>query len=664
MTRYTLKRPQRQPTRLDLASLNPQQREVVTSPTGYSLVIAGAGSGKTKTLTHRAAYLIDRGLDPRRILLCTFTNRAAREMTRRVGELLNIELRSLWAGTFHHVANLALRRHGVDCGLRENYAIIDREDARDLMASCLADEGKRLQKRRYPNPAVLLEIASQIVNTRRSLTMVLQTQLPRFYDLEDEIAGIIRRFEGRKRSLGLLDYDDLLVYFHRLLIAPTGQELIDRFEYVLVDEYQDTNQIQGEIVELCAAKHQNLMVVGDDAQSIYSFRGANFQNIIEFPSRHPQTQVYRLEYNYRSTPQILELANRSIQVNLRQHPKVLRPTRPPGVMPALIPLADGGQQAAFVAQRILELHHDLGLPLAELGVLYRAHSHCLELQIELNRRRIPYSIRSGLRFFEQAHIKDVVAYLRILHNGVDQLAWRRVLRQQHGIGERTAKQILDRIGETPALCAEVLPKVSPSLATRSRKPVDRLAQVLVALTQHGSPSEAIKLIVEHVYRDYAQANFPNADTRIEDLMQLADYARRYDGVETFLSELALAEGLKAEAVGDGDAPDDKVTLSTIHQAKGLEWRAVWILWLVEGRFPQALAAKTAGELEEERRLFYVAATRAKDELYLCYPRFSDEADGPDRLFRLSRFVAELGDAGQPPYERWAIEEEAEDTDAR
>jgi len=648
---------------LDLDNdLNAQQRSVVLGPPGPILVIAGAGSGKTRTLTYRAAHLLEGGLAPDRMLLCTFTNRAAREMIQRVESLLDVDLKRLWAGTFPHVANLALRRYAEEVGLQPNYAILDSEDARDLMATCLAEEGKALRRKRFPRPPLLLNIFSRAVDSQIPVERAVQLHAVRFLDLTEEIERVINRYVEHKLKLGLVDYDDLLLFFKVLLTEHPTQaaELTARFEHVLVDEYQDTSFLQGEVIDACASQHGNLTVVGDDAQSIYSFRGADFRNIIDFPKRYPDARVFKLETNYRSSPEILALANATIHKNTRQYPKVLRPVCPSGMEPAHIPLRDVYMQASFVAQRVLELNQEEDIPLDQMAVLYRAHSHSLELQVELTRRGIPYTVRSGLRFFEQRHIKDVTAYLRLSHNIGDALAWQRVLRMWRGVGARTIDHVLTAVqrsdGETAAgvLASDELKK---TVHRQAGPQLARLGRVLDKILQVDSVPQMIEAVLEGHYRSYAQAAFPNAETRLEDLQQLADYTAQYADLERFLSELALVAGIAAEGVAPGEVPEEKMTLSTVHQAKGLEWRVVFVLWLSEGRFPHAIAIRTRDEEEEERRLFHVTVTRAREQLYLCSPRFDEGGDGPRKLLRLSRFLSEVtGPDRSAPYETWDIEE--------
>lgn len=633
----------------------------MTSDAAQLLIVAGAGTGKTRTLTCRAARLIASGLEPRRMMLCTFTNRAARQMIRRVGELLQAELRTPWAGTFHHIANVALRRFAPHLGLESNYSILDREDAKELLASCLAEEGPILRQKRFPRPGVLQHLGSTALNRAESLDEVVVREAPRFHQLTREIERVLARYAARKLMLGLVDYDDLLLHLRTLLREhpAVGRELSCQFEHVLVDEYQDTNRLQAEIVDLCAREHGNLTVVGDDAQSIYAFRGAQLENMVDFTRRYPDARVCKLELSYRSVPEILRLANRCIRFNQRQLPKQLAATRAPGMMPVLLPLEDSQQQASFVAQRVLELHQEEELELGQMAVLYRAHAHSLELQLELTRRNIPYLVRSGVRFFEQAHIKDVTAYLKLVHNPADPLAWQRVLRTWSGVGRRSASVVLEHLlsHPRPQRASEALAAAARggALPSSARASIERLVTLMARLDQDEPIPELLSSIVEDHYREYAEATYPNARTRLHDLSALGDYARRYETLERFLSEMSLSEGFVAEGISGGETPESALTLSTVHQAKGLEWRVVFVIGLFEGGFPQPMAARSPSELEEERRLFYVAATRAMDQLYLCYPRFEEGESGPRRLLRLSRFVDELGYDGAPPYERWEVQ---------
>ncbi|MCA9661116.1 MAG: ATP-dependent helicase, partial [Myxococcales bacterium] len=572
----------------------------------------GAGTGKTRTLTYRVARLVAGGIHPERILLVTFTNRAAREMTARVEELLGIDMRRAAAGTFHHVGNRILRRHGHALGLSQSFGILDPEDARTLLAGVIAEQGMaKLSSRRFPTPKVLSSLISLAAGTRRPLRKVVEEHKLKLLDQAPMMEEVAAAYAKRKRSMNLVDFDDLLGLWAELLENPDHQgiaaDIRGSYDHVLVDEYQDINALQGAICDMMAEGHGSLTCVGDDAQSIYSFRGADFRQISHFMTRHPKATILKLTVNYRSTPEILALTNRSIGHNKNQHRKELQAVKPSGAVPAVIPLRDVYQQAEFVAQRVLEIHHELNLPLARIAVLYRNHSHSLELQVELTRRQIPFSIRSGLRFFEQAHIKDVVAYLRAAQNPQDTLAWVRLLRLWPGIGSQTAEHVAQALADAPGgITSEAIFADQARRARgRAKKALLRLGELWKVLDDPKleSPGAAIRKIVEQHYADYAERTFANAQTRREDLEQLASYADRYPDADEFLSELSLLQGMTAENILGANEPDDMLVLSTIHQAKGLEWPVAFVLWLSEGRFPMASSLRLPKDEEEERRLF-------------------------------------------------------------
>src|SRR5438477_973440 len=425
-----------------------------------------------------------------------------------------------------------------------------------------------------------------------------------------------------------------------------------QFQFILVDEYQDTNKIQADFIDLLAREHQNVMVVGDDAQSIYSWRGANFQNILEFPKRYPKAQVFRIELNYRSVPEILEVANSAIAANVKQFKKNLAATRDSkAVKPAVVALNDGSEQAQFVAQRVLELR-DEGVELNEIAVLYRAHYHAVELQLEFSRRGIPYQITSGIRFFEQAHIKDVASFIRFVANPRDEIAFKHMVRLLPGIGGKIAENLwngweksLDSVaavGDRGYSIGERLLKLSVS--TRSKKMWDQLAQTLDEIAPKGKPnppSAMIVSVVEAIYDDYAKANFTNYELRREDLNQLASFARQFSNAQEFLSQLALISNVDAEPAPNAAADKEAVNLSSVHQAKGLEFHTVFVIWLTDGMFPSSRSLETRDAIEEERRLFYVAITRARDELYLTYPYMRLSGGYGDLFQRPSRFLQEI-----------------------
>ncbi|MFQ5989302.1 MAG: ATP-dependent helicase [Candidatus Methylomirabilales bacterium] len=636
------------------AELNPAQLQAVTAGAGPHLVIAGAGSGKTRVITYRVAYLIDQGTNPSRILLVTFTNKAAREMLRRVAEVSQGDSSQVWGGTFHHVGNLILRRHASLVGLTSAYTILDREDAKELLQVCVTDLGIAVTKHRFPKGDVLQDIISTAINTERPIAKVLEDRYPFFTLFEGEIREIARRYRERKFKDNLVDYDDLLSLWLRLLQEhpDISEAYRQRFLHVLCDEYQDTNAIQGEILDLLASSHRNLMVVGDDAQSIFAFRGANYANILRFTERYPDAHVHKLETNYRSIPEVLDLANASILHNIDQYHKTLQPVRPSGPKPALTSLTDEEEQAAFVAQRVLELR-DEGIPLNGMAVLYRAHFQSIQLQLELTRRGIPFDIRSGLRFYEQAHVKDVVAYLRIVANARDELAWKRAGKLHPGIGNATAEQIWQAVaGQSGELDLEALKAIAPHLGPRARRGLQEFLTLLRSLfALPHAPAEMIDAVLEGGYREYLKTRYTNWTSRIEDLQQLGTFALRYPSLETFLTELSLIGVITGEDVVWDEPRDELLILSSIHQAKGLEWSVVFLIWLVDGWFPSAAALREEGGLEEERRLFYVAATRAKDQLYLCHPQRGTDFRRRELILKPSRFLREISDT---LYEQWHV----------
>ncbi len=638
--------------------LNPEQRDVVMSHHTPLLVIAGAGSGKTRTLTYRVAYLIESGVPPSRILLVTFTNKAAKEMLHRVELLTRLTTRHLWGGTFHHIANRILRQHAPLLGYDHTFTILDQQDAKEVLASAIADLGFATTEKRFPQSDVIQNIISLSRNTQRTIDDIVNEKYPFFLELTGELQKVALLYQKRKKKNFLMDFDDLLINWLTLLNEhPTVcSHYAQKFQHILVDEYQDTNYLQAAIIDRLACEHQNLLVVGDDAQSIYSFRGAHFANIIEFPKRYPQVHIHTLETNYRSVPEILELANASIRNNLHQFQKNLRAVRGSGMRPVLIPFNDVLQQASFVAQRILELREE-GRLLNEMAVLYRSHYHCMELQMELTRRGIPFEVRSGLRFFEQAHIKDLTGYLKIIVNPFDELAWKRIAKLLPKIGNVTAHKICTALFSSGApltsLGSDALLSLIPAPSKPHWRKLAATVRVLTTPELLQAPAEMIRVVLHDLYEEHLRAIYSDYESRLEDLNQLMHFAEQFSSVESFLSELALLSSVAAEEVGGGGYEDERVRLSTIHQAKGLEWDIVFIIWLVEGRFPAAKSIGNAANEEEERRLFYVAVTRARDELYLGYPLWEYSSYHSSALLKPSRFVQEIPTTA---YTKWVVEE--------
>jgi DNA helicase II / ATP-dependent DNA helicase PcrA len=629
--------------------LNPQQYAAVTAPPGPALVIAGAGAGKTRTLTYRVAYLLEQGVSAERILLLTFTNKAAREMMRRVAELLGNDVSALWGGTFHAMGHRFLRRHAPLLGWAPGFTILDREDANHLIRACVEQAGIDRKGSGFPHADVLGDIFSRRANTDRSLVEVLESHYDYFAGFQASIADLERRYTLRKQEDGVMDFDDLLVLWRRLLREHPAlrEEYQRRFQFILVDEYQDTNRLQAELIDLLAARHQNLMVVGDDAQSIYSWRGADFRNILGFPERYPQAQVYRIETNYRSTPEILALANAAIAANTQQFAKVLAAARGSGTRPVLVPCEDAAQQAAFVVQRVVELHES-GTPLREMAVLYRSHFHALELQLELVRHRIPFAITSGIRFFEQAHIKDVAAHLRLVHNPRDELAFKRVAGLLPGVGVKTQDRLWGSMVPRLSAPGTSLAEAFAGQAGVPTKAMASWAQLGTTMAQleppeiRADPAKAIELVLEAGYEAHLKENYANYRTRLEDLQQLAQFARQFTSLDEFLGQLALLTNIDGEDERPAGREDDQLRLSTIHQAKGLEFDVVFVIMLCEGLFPSGRSLETPEGEEEERRLFYVAVTRARNELHLCYPQFRRVRGQSAGTFEIpSRFLAEI-----------------------
>ena len=469
---------------------------------------------------------------------------------------------------------------------------MDREDQDEMLASIIAREGLRTNDRRFPKAEVLADIFSYSVNTSASLPQVLRAKFPYFMPLAEQIARVESAYEARKREANAMDFDDLLSKTLELFQAAEDVAAIyqDQFHHVLVDEYQDTNRIQSDLVDLIARRHGNIMVVGDDAQSIYSWRGANFENILKFPAKHPEAQVFKIETNYRSVPEVLQVANAAIRANERQFRKELVATRKSHPMkPALVPLSTNSQQAAFVAQRVLELHEE-GIELHEMAVLYRAHYHSMEVQLEFTRRGIPFTITSGLRFFEQAHVKDVAAFLKFAVNPRDETAFKRMVKLFPGVGPKSAESLWSQANATLegrrdfALLRDIRP---PAKAQESW---DQFVHTMVELAPPSgvlAPSGMIESVAFAIYDDYMKSKFANYEARREDINTLSAFASQFDSTEDFLSQLALLGAVETADAFRGEAESEKVTLSTIHQAKGLEWKVIFLIWLTEGMFPSA-----------------------------------------------------------------------------
>ncbi|MGD9764702.1 MAG: ATP-dependent helicase [Candidatus Binatia bacterium] len=617
---YVLRRPTRPAEfRLDYPGLlNPAQLAAVTATEGPVLVIAGAGSGKTRTLVFRVARLVEQGVDPQSVLLLTFTRKAAAEMLRRAAALLDGRCEAVAGGTFHSFANLTLRRHGAALGLPSNFTILDRGDSEDVIGLIRARMGLDKKDKRFPRKQAIAELFSMVVNKSLSVPALIAGSYPHFSEHTEELAALADAYRAYKGERHVVDYDDLLVKLHELLAQheDVRQQLARRYRYVMVDEYQDTNPLQAAIVCLLGAGHANVMAVGDDAQSIYAFRGADFRNIMEFPRLFPGARVIALEENYRSTQPILDVAN-AIMVQARErYTKVLFTTEPSGAAPLLIAAGSENEQSRFVCQRILELREE-GVPLPEIAVLFRSSFHAFDLELELARADLPFVKRGGFKFIETAHVKDALAHLRVLQNPRDAVSWHRLLLLIGGIGPRTASDLssdLITAEDVPAALEAVqgraystdlraLAGLFRRIGTGARPPAEQLGEVL----RYYEP------LLKRVHPD----DYPK---RQRDLEHFLSIAARYRTLESMLTDMALEP--PSDSVNDVLATDEEeglLTLSTIHSAKGLEWHTVFVLWLVDGKFPSTYSMHGDEELEEERRLLYVAVTRAKRNLYLSYP---------------------------------------------
>ncbi len=650
--------------------LNPQQLKVVTQADGPCLVLAGAGSGKTRTLVYRVAYLLEKGINPGNILLVTFTNKAAKEMQERLGDLLGArswkleaktkppnnkllapssQLLALWCGTFHHIGNRILRRYASAIGFTPSFGILDEEDAKKLLQTCMESlDIEQKGKIPVPKPSVAHAILSFASNAKRPIAEVLEEKYGALFPYLEDIQKTHQRYQKQKQQSNVMDFDDLLTKWLLLLSSfeLARIQLQEQFQYILVDEYQDTNILQAEIIRWLAAKHQNILVVGDDAQSIYGFRGAEIRNILDFPKLYPETKTFYLEQNYRSTQPILELANEIIGRNFEQFPKKLFTDKKSEQRPFVIEIGDTCQQASFVARQIQALSSEDGIPLNEIAVLFRARYQVARLELELTQRGITYVVRGGIRFFEQAHIKDVVAWLKIFVNPKDSIAWTRVLSLFPGIGPKSALKVLETLAEEkdPIQVFATVgagPRACPSLSKRTQtnlKECRALMEQLRKLPQ--KPSVLLEPLIKEWYLPQLPSLYEESEARVEDLQQLLEMASRYESLEEFVADVTLQEGFKGEV----KYGHNRVILSTIHQAKGLEWDFIFILSICDGQFPHSKVAEDSTEMEEERRLFYVAVTRARQQVYLLYPKSDYSRQWGGLMRQNSTFLEELPEA--------------------
>ena len=639
--------------------LNKAQKRIVAHKNGPALVIAGAGSGKTRVITHRVAQLIHSGVPASSILLLTFTNKAADEMTQRVGKAINnsTDQNKIIHGTFHSVGNRFLRQHAKLLDYKNNFSILDTSDSKDMIKAAIAETMGKPGKF-FPKAAVLQNLFSLAFNRNGSQDMILTvpyhkrnfhldqlifSDYPHFEEYLETIIKVLATYRKKKKRGQVMDFDDLLENWLELLVV-NGEELphCRQIKYILVDEYQDTNKVQAEILLLLSGQQNNLMVVGDDAQSIYSWRGADFGNMLEFPEKY-KAVTYYMEENYRSSPEILEAANQSINYNTRQFEKNLFSSLPVGEKPIVHHVWSSEDESELVLKSILG-YRDQEIPLNEMSVLYRNHVQSAVLQVKLTHAGIPFTIHSGVKFFEQAHIKDITAFLKVLYNPLDEISWMRLLRLLPGIGNNTAFRIFSVFLDQQAVRLtkenDSLNKLIPKKALHSWNVLQECFQKM--LEGKISPSNMIGIIYQNFYRDVLFSSFENALQRETDVRYLEEFAGNYDKLQTFLNELSLVgSSILTDLESEQHDNQEALTLTTIHQAKGLEWDVVIVIGLTEGLFPHQRSLETEEQIEEERRLFYVAMTRAKRHLLLTAPLISSSYfKGASQR---SRFISELPD---------------------
>ena len=614
-------------------NLNAAQLEAVQAPDGASLIIAGAGSGKTRTLVYRVAWLVEQGIDPGRILLLTFTRKAAQEMLNRVEAMLGISCRDVSGGTFHSLGYRILRQQGGLIGLSGHPTVMDRSDAVEVMGRLIKAQGLDRHSE-APGRKDLVELISRINNRDLVFEQGVRVFAPQWENLIPRLNSLRQAFDDYKKQHSLLDYDDLLLYTLKLFSEhpEVARNLSEHYQYVMVDEYQDTNLLQAQMVRALIQAHGNLMVVGDDSQSIYGFRGARVKNILEFPKSFPQARIIKLEENYRSSQAILTLANTVISFAAQRHSKCLRAHNPAGELPRCIELPHEEGQSQFIVSQLKALQKQ-GLPWSETAVLFRAGYHSFNLEIHLQKNGIPFVKYGGRKLTEGAHIKDLLAYLKVAQNPQEALSWERILRHLEGLGPKRAGQIVSGLLELPEWDSRIrllqeYPRPQPQLG--------RLGDMLNLLVGEPlSPSAALEIIWEY-YQPLLPRLFEDPEYRKKDIEELLRVSNGYTEVDEFLGDLLLETPDR-----DADTGQERLVLSTVHSAKGLEWRAVFVIWLTEGRFPSAHARESREELEEERRLLYVAITRAKEKLFLTYPLQGSERGGGWQHNEASRFIALL-----------------------
>lgn len=633
--------------------LNSAQYEAASAVDGSFLIIAGAGTGKTRTLVYRVARLVELGYDPQSILLLTFTRKAANEMMNRAATLLDNRCSKILGGTFHSFANSVLRKYSRIAKLDPSFTILDQGDTQDVINLIRNRGGYVAKEKRFPNKETLNKVYSLSVNTGRTVEEIIEENYPHFTDQIDKILGIQNVFIEYKRKNNLLDYDDLLVYLKNFLedLNAGTRSLLNSIKFVMVDEYQDTNKLQADVVKGLTQLNKNIMVVGDDSQAIYSFRGASFKNIIEFPKLFNDVKIIKLEENYRSTQEVLNFANRVNEGALEKYTKHLYSIKSGGELPYIVAASTENLQSKFIVEKILELREE-GVSLGDIAVLFRSSFFSFDLEIELTKANIPFQKFGGMKFVESAHVKDVLAFLRIAANPRDVVSWYRVLLLHEGVGPKTAQKILDELAT-----ARLTIKANPETITRFNYN-DRIVKLFHLLykihTNNDLPSEKLEMVLDYYYPIFKNS-YDDFNKRKKDLEIFQNISENYKSLDSLLSDMAIEPII--DSVIDVEATDSEeeyLTLSTIHSAKGLEWHSVFVIHAVEGYFPSSRSYVTNESLEEERRLMYVASTRAKQNLFVTYPMNLYDREAGITLSKPSRFISEMN---PDLAEGWLIDEE-------
>jgi len=636
--------------------LNPAQYDAVTTRQGPILVIAGAGSGKTRTLTYRVARLVEEGVHPGSILLLTFTRKASQEMLRRAAALLDQRCERVAGGTFHSFANMTLRRYAGRIGYESGFHILDRVDSEDVISLLRTRLHLNGKDRRFPKKRTIATIFSKAVNKELSVEDVVFDDYPNFIGDVTDLLRLLEAYRTYKKKHAGMDYDDLLANMRLLLdtCPDVRKKLSETYRYIMVDEFQDTNKIQADIVKALAETHDNVMVVGDDSQCIYAFRGANFGNIMDFPQVFPGTKIITLEENFRSTQQILDLTNVIIDRARQKYTKVLFTRRQGGDRPGLVMVRDERMQSKFVVQKILELHEE-GVSLGDMVVLFRFSFHSFDLEIELNKANMPFVKVGGFKFMETAHVKDVLAHMKVLANPKDSISWHRILMLLDRIGPKAAATIFQSVAATEK-GVHGLDDVKPK--SQYAKPFERFRKALVPLDVDRLSVAQIGARLVDYYEPILKKQFDNYPKRAKDLEHLVAIMEQYRSLDKFLADMALEPpSASVDNVLAADYDDEKLVLSTIHSAKGLEWHTVFVIWALEGRFPSLFAARSEEEMEEELRLTYVAASRAEENLYFTYPINIYDRGTAMVLSQPSRFIDGIP---QDILEPWSLGNEFDD----